>query len=91
MQAHPERFDENVKRSLDDPRLKIAIRRTTDKAEQQRQAAVDAFPGFEQARLQGEQIKDHVIRHLDFYLQEFEENLVLETHLSYPDHKFGYY
>lgn len=76
MQTHPERFTENVAKALSDPQLKVAIRRTTDKAESKRAAAVSVFPGFERAREQGKRIKDHVIRHLDYYLAEFERNAV---------------
>jgi L-lactate dehydrogenase complex protein LldF len=76
MQTHPEKFQENVSRALSDPQLKIAIRRTTDRAESKRAAVISSFPGFERTRLQGQRIKDHVIRHLDHYLEQFERNAV---------------
>lgn len=76
MQAHPEKFQENVVEALSDPQLKVAIRRTTDTAESKRAVAIGNFPGFDRAGEQGKRIKDHVIRHLDHYLVEFERNAV---------------
>jgi len=76
MQTNPERFKENVAEALANPGLKVAIRRTTDRAESKRAAAIQNFPNFEQAREQGTRIKDHVIRHLDHYLARFERNAV---------------
>lgn len=62
--------------ALADPTLKIAIDRTTGTAERKRAAAVGAFPEFEAARVRGREIKDHVIAHLDHYLETFERNAV---------------
>lgn len=76
METHPERFQENVAEALSTPQLKVAIRRTTDRAESKRAAALEKFPNFERARTQGKRIKDHVIHHLDHYLVEFERNAV---------------
>jgi L-lactate dehydrogenase complex protein LldF len=74
MQTHPEKFQENVARALANPQLKIAIRRTTDRAESKRAEAIRNFPNFDHARTQGKRIKDHVIENLGYYLTEFERN-----------------
>ncbi len=74
MQTHPEKFQENVAKALANPQLKIAIRRTTDRAESKRAEAISNFPKFDHARTQGKRIKDHVIENLGYYLTEFERN-----------------
>ena len=67
-------FKERAAAALADGALKIAIERTTGNAERKRAAAVAAFPEFEAARARGKAIKDHVIAHLDHYLEMFERN-----------------
>lgn len=75
MQANkPENFDQNVAHALSQPNLKAVIRRTTDKAEAKRAEAIENFPGFENARQQGQKIKDHTIKYMAHYLAEFEKN-----------------
>lgn len=75
MQANkPENFYANVSEALAKTDLKATIRRTTDKAEDMRAQAIARFPSFDRARLQGQQIKDHVIQHMDYYLAEFAKN-----------------
>ena len=41
-----------------------------------RAVAVAAFAEFEAARARGRAIKDHVIAHLDHYLEQFERNAI---------------
>ena len=67
-------FKTRAKGALADRTLKVAIDRTTGNAERKRAAALAAFPEFAAARERGKAIKDHVIAHLDFYLEEFERN-----------------
>ena len=67
-------FKARAAAAIADPTLKIAIDRTTGTAERKRAAAVAAFPEFEAARARGKAIKDHVIAHLDHYLETFERN-----------------
>lgn len=74
----PQNFYKNVSEALAQQGLKATIRRTTDKAEAKRAEAVANFPGFENARLQGQKVKDHVIKHMDHYLAEFEKNAVAQ-------------
>lgn len=74
-QAGPQApFKDRAKAALADKTLKIAIDRTTGNAERKRAVAVAAFPEFEAACARGKAIKDHVIAHLDHYLEEFERN-----------------
>ena len=74
MKTHPERFKENVSTALANPLLKTVIRRTTDNAERKRAIAVEEFSDFSALRAQGTRIKDHSIRHLAHYLEQFERN-----------------
>jgi L-lactate dehydrogenase complex protein LldF len=67
-------FKARADAALADRTLKLAIDRTTGNAERKRAAAVTAFPEFEVARERGKAIKDHVIAHLDHYLEIFERN-----------------
>ena len=74
--ATPADFKTRAKGALADRTLKVAIDRTTGTAERKRAAALAAFPEFAAARERGKAIKDHVIAHLDFYLEEFERNAI---------------
>jgi L-lactate dehydrogenase complex protein LldF len=67
-------FKDRAKAALAKPSLKSAIDRTAGAAERNRGAAVGRFAEFAAARERGRAIKDHVIAHLDHYLQEFEKN-----------------
>lgn len=79
MQASkPEHFNANVKKALAQPDLKMIIRRTTDKADSKRAEAVANFPEFENARMQGQKIKDHTIKYMDHYLAQFEKNALAQ-------------
>ncbi|MCP4596943.1 lactate utilization protein B [Neptuniibacter sp.] len=70
----PENFEQNVSEALSQPNLKAVIRRTTDKAEAKRAEAIANFPEFENARIQGQKVKDHTIKYMAHYLAEFEKN-----------------
>ena len=75
MHAAPQAsFKARTTAALADRTLKLAIDRTTGNAERKRAAAVSAFPEFEAARERGRAIKNHVIAHLDYYLEMFERN-----------------
>jgi L-lactate dehydrogenase complex protein LldF len=71
-----DRFKANADAALADRTLKLAIDRTTGTAERNRAAALAEFPEFPAARERGKAIKDHVVAHLDHYLEEFERNAV---------------
>ena len=69
-------FTARTEQAIGDRTLKLAIDRTTGTARAKRAAAVADWPGFEQARELGRDIKDHVIAHLGHYLAEFERNAI---------------
>jgi L-lactate dehydrogenase complex protein LldF len=74
MTAPGQPFHDRVEKALRDPQLKIAIERTTGNARRKRASAVAAWPEFEAARAAAAAIKDHAIRHMDYYLDVFEHN-----------------
>ncbi|MEC3948160.1 lactate utilization protein B [Sphingobium sp. HWE2-09] len=74
--ASADNFHARVDAALADPTLKIAVERTAGTAEAKRGVAVAAFPDFEAARTRAAAIKDHVIAHLGYYLEEFEANAI---------------
>ena len=67
----PSHFKQQAAEALASPRLKLALDRTAGTAEAKRAVAVAAFPGFEEARIKGAAIKDHVLENLDHYLETF--------------------
>jgi L-lactate dehydrogenase complex protein LldF len=72
MAAAQPAFTVRAEAAVADQTLKVAIDRTTGTAERKRAAALAAFPEFAAARARGKAIKDHVIAHLDHYLEAFE-------------------
>jgi L-lactate dehydrogenase complex protein LldF len=76
MDAGLSAFPDRVSEALANPILRTAIDRTIGTAERKRATAVADFPQFAAARERGRRIKDHVIRYLDHYLQQFEANAV---------------
>jgi L-lactate dehydrogenase complex protein LldF len=74
MTAPAGNFRQRAEEALHDPQLKIALERTTGNARRKRAAAVAAWPEFEAARGAAAAIKDHALRHMDFYLEMFERN-----------------
>lgn len=69
-------FKQRAAEALADPILKIAVERTAGTAEAKRAIAVAAFDHFQEARTRGAAIKDHVIAHLGYYLEQFEANAI---------------
>ncbi len=72
MQTTAHRFTEKASAALADRELQGMLQQMRVHVPERRQAAVDALPEFEALRDRGRAIKDHVIAHLDFYLDRFE-------------------
>lgn len=58
---------------LRDTQLRHNIRHATGVIRRKRASVVDELPDWEQLRNTGHQVKEHVLRHLDFYLEQFEQ------------------
>ena len=67
-------FKENAREALKDENLRSALDRMNAGFIPRRQAAVDALPEFEDLRDRGRELKDHVLNHLDYYLEAFERS-----------------
>ncbi len=69
-------FPENSRAALADADLRQAMRSGGANFQQQRQRAIDALPEFDALRDRGRDIKDHVLEHLDYYLETYEANAI---------------
>jgi len=68
-------FKENAGRALKDTELQKALFRVDKNFTERRARAVKNLPEFESLRDQGVAIKNHVLDHLDHYLEVFAENV----------------
>jgi L-lactate dehydrogenase complex protein LldF len=59
---------------LGDAQLRKNVRHATNVIQAKRQRVVDEMPDWQQLREAGKQIRRHTMRHLDFYLEQFERN-----------------
>src|SRR6187431_3780051 len=67
-------FPDAARRSLDNAQLRRNVRHATDVIRGKRALVVGETDDWQQLRESGRQIKAHTLRHLDTYLQQFEEN-----------------
>jgi L-lactate dehydrogenase complex protein LldF len=76
MEASSAEFPANVERALADPHLQHALTETGPHFVAKRAKARDSLPEFDALRDQARDIKDHVLAHLDIYLERYEANVV---------------
>jgi L-lactate dehydrogenase complex protein LldF len=67
-------FPENAKRAVNDAQLRRNIRNATSTIRARRASVVAELPDWQQLRDAGAAIKDEVLRDLDRYLEQFEED-----------------
>ena len=65
-------FKDNVGKALADDKLQFAMTETGPRFIAKRSKAREALPEFDQLRDQARDIKDHVLDHLDIYLETYE-------------------
>jgi L-lactate dehydrogenase complex protein LldF len=65
-------FPVAAKRALGNAQLRQNVRRATEIIRNKRAVVVGEMPDWEQLRESAHAIKDHALRHLDFYLEQFE-------------------
>ncbi len=63
-----------AKISMQDTQLRKNVRHATDVIQAKRARVVAEMPDWQHLRESGKQIRQHTMEHLDFYLQQFEEN-----------------
>jgi L-lactate dehydrogenase complex protein LldF len=59
---------------LGDSQLRKNVRHATNVIQTKRKRVVDEMPDWQQLREAGKQLRRHTMRHLDFYLEQFERN-----------------
>jgi len=72
MELNSHNFKENAKKALEDDELQISLKKLGTGFPLKRLAAKARLPEFEGMRDQARDIKEHTLRHLDFYLEKFE-------------------
>ena len=75
MEGSTATFKENVTRALADTQLQYAMTETGPRFIEKRTKARDALPEFDALRDQARDIKNHVLDHLDIYLERYEEKV----------------
>jgi len=75
MDATSATFKANARRALDDAQLQKSHGLVSGNFAKRRQDAVDALPEFEALRDQARDIKNHTLKHLDLYLEAYEEKV----------------
>ncbi len=68
------KFQTAAKALVGNTQLRHNVKRATDVIRGKRAKVVGEMPDWEQLRDSGHEIKQHVMRHLDFYLEQFEKN-----------------
>ncbi len=72
--AEASSFPEAAKKLVRDTQLRHNVRHATGVIRRKRAQVVNELPDWEQLRDSGHAIKEHTLRHLDFYLEQFERN-----------------
>ena len=72
MDSTTARFEDNAREALASPTLQAALAKLADGFPGRRREAAARLPEFEQLRDAARAIKDHVLDHLDVYLETFE-------------------
>jgi L-lactate dehydrogenase complex protein LldF len=74
--AHAPEFPTAAKKLMADTQLRHNVRHATDVIRSKRAKAVAEMPDWQELRESAHQIKEHTLRYLDSYLQQFEEACV---------------
>ncbi|MEO7649781.1 MAG: LutB/LldF family L-lactate oxidation iron-sulfur protein [Bryobacteraceae bacterium] len=71
-------FDRKIQETLDNPRLQLAIYAGTGRLIDHRRNAVsgDVLPEYQELRTQAHELKRHTIDNLDYYLEQFERQVI---------------
>ncbi len=78
MLATSRNFKANAHRALGNPELQRAMGMMRTGFPERRAVAISRLPEFEALRDAGVAIKNHVLAHLDFYLETFEKNVIAQ-------------
>jgi L-lactate dehydrogenase complex protein LldF len=78
MHTTSQAFKKNVKNSLKNAVLQKALTNLKPGFVHKRQIAIDNLPEFDTLRDEARDIKNHVLQHLDFYLEHFEKEVLAQ-------------
>ncbi|MGB5064522.1 MAG: LutB/LldF family L-lactate oxidation iron-sulfur protein [Candidatus Competibacter sp.] len=76
MQVTSQTFKSNASAALRDAALQRALKNLKAGFPGKRAAAIAKLPEFDQLRAAGRDLKNHVLEHLDFYLERFEAKVI---------------
>ncbi|MCC7016263.1 MAG: iron-sulfur cluster-binding protein [Rhodospirillales bacterium] len=76
MDSSARRFENNARAALATPTLQAALAKLADGFPSRRREAAGRLPEFDELRDAARAIKDHVLDHLDVYLETFERRVV---------------
>ena len=70
--------EQKIRQTLDDPNLQLAIYSATGRLMSHRKAVVapEVLPDYQELRTQANLVKRHAIENLDYYLEQFESQVV---------------
>ncbi len=72
--ADAPKFQTAAKALVNNTQLRYNVKRATGVIRKKRAKVVDEMPDWQDLRDSGHEIKQHTMRHLDFYLEQFEKN-----------------
>ena len=75
MEATSHLFKQRVPEALADRNLQAALDKAREGFIGKREQAISLYPHFEALRETGQQIKDHTLAHLDYYLERYEREV----------------
>lgn len=78
VEIHSPEFKENSRKALGDVQLQRAMRHVRSNFIDKRAKAAAELPEFEQLRDSARDIKNHVLEHLDLYLEAYEDRVVAQ-------------
>ena len=84
MQTTSPQFKANARAALKDTTLRQALGLARVGFSEKRRAAVERLPEFEGLRDEAKALKEHTLAHLDFYLEEFEKQVMASSTNSAP-------
>lgn len=75
MKIGNEKFKDNVNKQMEDTFMRGAVAGAQERLRTRRLDAAEELGDWEEWRSHGEEIRQHTLDHLDYYLQELSENL----------------
>ncbi|MCO4826226.1 MAG: (Fe-S)-binding protein, partial [Amylibacter sp.] len=75
MESTSRKFSSNAREALGDSQLQRALSNVPSGFVNKRAKAAAALPEFEDLRDKGRDIKNHVLEHLDLYLEAYEKRV----------------